>query len=420
MNAHVSRVVCRAAVGALAATLMVWLPPSAHAERVKPHLFGIDLIQLSAPAAPLVSTPTARLIVNWANVERSPGQLDWSKLDARIDMARQHGSKPLLTLFGTPAFYGVGESGVPSLLRPPRLSAYRTFVRALAERYGARADYQVFAEMNCPCNYIGTPRHMAKMTRVAALEVRRHAPGAEVVAPHGPIRYSSNRAWFREYWSERVGGKPVAELVDVASLSGFPRARIGPEKGIKLVKWLRRMTSQYGFSGPIWIVEINYDVNGGRATVPISVDQQVANVVKTYVLNASIGTERVYWHYWSPPTPNMNTAMLTPDNQLAAPGRAFGVIQPWLIDTRAAGCTITKGDLYTCLFITKKAERRVIWSMSGRERRVVVPDRTRRLFSPDGTVRDISSRGRVRVGLVPVMIESRREPSRGKGNDPRR
>ena len=37
-----------------------------------------------------------------------------------------------------------------------------------------------------------------------------------------------------------------------------------------------------------------------ESTVPIGIDQQVANVVKTYVLNASIGTQRVYWHYWSP------------------------------------------------------------------------------------------------------------------------
>jgi hypothetical protein len=411
MITHFSRTTSVAIVGALAAALIAWLTPAAHADRVRPELFGMDLIQQKAPSAPLGPTPTMRLIINWQLVERSPGEYDWSGVDARIDMARQHDSRPLITLYGTPTFYGVGNADGPAQHRAPKLSAYRLFVRALAERYGARADYQLWAEMNCPCNYIGTPRHMAKMARIAGQEVRLHAPGAKVVAPHGPIRFKENRDWFREFWSQRVGGKQVARWVDVATLSGFPLPRHGPEKGLRLVKALRRMTANHGFSGPIWIVEINYDVNGPRRTVPIGMEEQVANVVKTYVLNASIGTERVYWHYWARPASNMNTAMLTADNQVAPPGKAFGVIQPWLIGTRAEGCTVTKnGDLYSCLFTVKRAERRVIWSVSGRERRIAIPDRTRKVSFPDGTVRKIGTRKRIRVGAVPLMIESWRAP----------
>lgn len=422
MTTHLPRKISRALVGALVAALLGGAPtPTAHAERVKPELFGMDMIQFTAPQAPLVSTPTMRLIVRWSMVERSPGDYDWSELDARLDMARQHGSRPLLTIYSTPSFYATGAAVSPDFLRPPKLSAYRTFVRALADRYGSRADYQPWAEMNCPCNYIGPPRRMAKMVRIASQEVRRHAPRAKVVAPHGPIRYSYNRVWFREFWSQRVGGESVADWVDVATLSGFPLPRHGPEKGIRLVKALRRMTAEHGFSGPIWIVEINYDVFGPNPTVPISMDRQVANVVKTYVLNASIGTERVYWHYWTTPKAHMNTAMLTSDKELAPPGRAFDVIQPWLVGTRAEGCTITRGgDLYSCLFTIKRAERRVMWSVAGKERRVTVPDRTRQVFFPDGTVRQIGARKRVRVGLVPVMIESWRTPGRTNREVPQR
>lgn len=418
MNTHLLRAVSRVAVGVLAASLITWLPAAAHADRVKPEFFGMDLANQTAPSGPLVSTPTMRLLVYWSKIELSPGQFDWSALDARIEMARQNGSRPLITLMGSPTFYVEREPNVLDYVLPPRLSAYRNFVRALAERYGSRADYQLWSEMNGTHAYKGPPRHMAKMARIAGQEVRRHAPGAKVVAPQGPIRYKDGRDWFREFWSERVGGKPVGDWVDAASLSGFPLAKDGPERGIWLVKWLRRMTAEQGFSGPIWIVEINYDVNGPRPTVPISTDEQVANVVKTYVLNASIGTERVYWHYWNAPVENMNTATLTADNQVAPPGKAFGVIQPWLIGTRAEGCTITKGDLYSCLFTTKRTERRVIWTKSGRSQRVVVPDGTTQVFFPDGTVRPIGARKRVKVGLVPVLVESARESGRAKDNSP--
>lgn len=409
MTSHLSLKASRATAALLIAAVAALLPQtSAHADRVKPELFGMDLIQQAAPAAPLESTPTMRLIVRWSGIERSPGQYDWSELDARMEMARQHGSRPLLTLYSTPSFYAVGAGGdIADYVRPPKLTGYRGFVRALAQRYGDRADYQLWAEMNVPGNYYGLPRHMAKMAKIAGQEVHQHAAGAKVVAPQGPIRYPGNREWFRAFWSERVGGKPVGRWVDVATLSGFPLPKHGPEKGLRLVEALRRIAAKGGFSGPVWIVEINYDVNGPNPTVPISMDQQVANVVKTYVLNASIGTERVYWHYWSKPVSNMNTAMLTADAKVAPPGKAFGVIQPWLIGTRAEGCTVTRnGDVYSCLFTRKRAERRVMWSVSGRERSVAVPDRTRKVFSADGTVRKLAGVKRVRIGTVPVMIES--------------
>lgn len=408
MNSIVSSRAWPAAVaGLLTVALMVSVSPSAHAERVRPELFGMDLIQQTAPSAPLPSTPTMRLIVSWSEVEGSPGRYDWASVDGRLDMARQHSSRPLLTIYSTPDFYALGSADDPLYVHPPKLSAYRAFVRALAQRYGSRVDYQLWAEMSVRSNYVGSPRRMAKMARIASQEVRAHAPRAQVVAPQGPIRYPEDQKWFRSFWNKRVGGKPVAKWVDVATLSGFPLARHGAERGLRLVKLLRRITTNNGFTGPIWIVEINYDVNGPRATVPISMDAQVANVVKTYVLNASIGTQRVYWHYWSPPVPNMNTAMLTADNQVAPPGKTFGVIQPWLIGTNAKGCTVTKDDIYSCLFTTKRFERRVIWTVSGKNRHVTTPERARRLHMPDGAVRRIRSDEVVRAGLVPVMIESR-------------
>ncbi len=415
MSTPALRTVVRTVLGALAASLVAWSPvPSAHAERVKPELFGMDLIQQTAPTAPLGPTPTMRLIVNWSKVEVSPGTYDWTGLDARVAMARANQSRPLFTLFGTPSFHAVHRMpGAPIYVQPPRLRAYRAFVRALVERYGAGVDYQVWAEMNVPGNYVGTPRNMAKMAWIMSREVDGRAPQARVVAPQGPIRYRENRDWFRKFWEMRVKGKRVGKWVDVATLSGFPLPRWGPEKAIRLVKWLRRITADQGFTGPIWIVEINYDVLGFKPTARISMDQQVANVVKTYVLNASIGTQRVYWHYWSKPVAHMNTAMLTADGEVAPSGKAFGVIQPWLIGTKAKGCTITRnGDLYSCLFVTRESERRVLWSVSGYERRVLVPAGTTTVSAPDGTVRPMGSAKRVKVGLVPVMIESPRERDR--------
>lgn len=415
MTTPLQTAVARAAMGLIVAAVSLGVSsPVAHAdEKVRPQLFGMDMIQKTATQmiTPLdhdVPMPTMRLIARWSGIEKSAGDYYWSDLDARIATAVGRGARPLLTVYGTPVFHALGGAEGTSDVRPPKLSAYRAFVSALAQRYGDRVDYQLWAEANVSSNYIGTVRHMAKMTKIASQEVRQHAPGAKVVAPQGPIRLPGSRGWFRQYWTEKVGGKPIAKWVDVATLSGFPLPKHGPEKGLRLVKVMRRIAAEGGFNGPIWIVEINYDVLGRKPTVPISMDQQVANVVKTYVLNASIGTQRVYWHYWSPPVPIMNTAMLTSDLQVAPPGKAFGVIQPWLIGTRARGCTTSRnGDVYTCLFTKNRVERRVVWTVSGRERRVAVPDGTRRLSWPDGAVQRFDGGARIRVGTIPVMVESR-------------
>ena len=411
MSTSPLRTLVRTVVGALVAALIASTPlPAAHADRVTPELFGMDLIQLPEPAVPLGPTPTARLIVKWAGIETTRGDYDWSALDARIRMAEESGSKPLLTIYATPAFHAVGEYVSPqwSYLRPPSIRAYRAFVRALAKRYGTRVDYQLWAEMNVPGNYLGTREHMAKMVWAGSKAVRAAAPGALVVAPQGPVRLRGNRNWFRKFWGLRVHGKPVGKWVDVATFSGFPLAKHGPEKQIRLTKWVRRITSENGFTGPIWIVEVNYGIRLPRPTVPVSMDRQVANVVKTYVLNASIGTQRVYWHYWSKPNPYLDTAMLTDDNQVAPPGKAFAAIQPWLIGTRAEGCTVKRDDLYSCLFTTKRVERRVVWTVSGKRRSILAPAGATTVSSPDGTVRPMGSAKRVKVGLVPVMVESPR------------
>lgn len=405
------RTVIYAVVGGLVAAFVASSPlPVAHAERVDSEFFGMDMTQELAPAAPLPSTPTMRLIVNWSSIEQSAGQFDWSNLDARLRMADENRSRPLLTIYGTPAFHAVGEYVSPqwSYLRPPSIRAYRAFVRALAKRYGTRVDYQLWAEMNVPGNYLGTREHMAKMVWAGSKAVRAAAPGALVVAPQGPVRLKGNRNWFRKFWGLRVHGKPVGKWVDVATFSGFPLAKHGPEKQIRLTKWVRRITSENGFSGPIWIVEVNYGIRLPRPTVPVSMDRQVANVVKTYVLNASIGTQRVYWHYWSKPTSVMDTAMLTEDDQVAPPGKAFASIQPWLIGTRAEGCTVKRDDLYSCLFTTKRVERRVVWTVSGKRRSILAPAGATTVSSPDGMVRPMGSAKRVKVGLVPVMVESPR------------
>ena len=58
MSTSPLRTLVRTVVGALVAALIASTPlPAAHADRVTPELFGMDLIQQTAPTVPLGPTP---------------------------------------------------------------------------------------------------------------------------------------------------------------------------------------------------------------------------------------------------------------------------------------------------------------------------------------------------------------------------
>jgi hypothetical protein len=69
--------------------------------------------------------------VEWDAIETSPGQFDWSELDAIVTTANANGLKVMLSVQHAPTFYRSASSG----LTPADPPTYRTFMQALAGRY---------------------------------------------------------------------------------------------------------------------------------------------------------------------------------------------------------------------------------------------------------------------------------------------
>ena len=119
--------------------------------------------------------------VTWPDIETSPGVYDWSRLDALVSAAQEHGVEVTLVLAMTPSFYGPAPT-----LPPTDLTAYADYVRAVMTRYrdfdGRRgiAAYEVVERGQRPDvldRYAGAARP-ADPDRVAdppAGRPRRHA-----------------------------------------------------------------------------------------------------------------------------------------------------------------------------------------------------------------------------------------------------
>ena len=133
---------------------------------------------------------------------------------------------------------------------------------------------------------------------------RQVDPGATLVGPSFAARMSGQRQWLFDYTSQRVGGKPVWRYYDATALSLYPKAtygdRIGgPEDAMAVLAKARRQLARAGApqSQPIWGTEVNYGVTSdASAAQPVSNRRQVANVVRTYLLGAAQGLQRMFWY----------------------------------------------------------------------------------------------------------------------------
>jgi hypothetical protein len=398
---------------------------AAKAPLITAGLFGVHhqgvLIDGAAgwPQAPVGSIRLWDNQVSWRELEVSPGVFDWTRLDTAMAKAREHGASVLLVLGQTPAFHSTRPAAAstygPGASAMPTMTAWKTYVRNVAYRnrtvWGGIASFQVWNEANVRGYWSGTPAQMAKLTKWTDDALRAAGSSAKLVAPAMVTRLIGQRAWIRDFYKQRVGGKNVSAYVDALSFQLYPAASAGPEASMKLLAAVRVTLARYRIHKPIWNTEVNYGLVGGPtaggSAAAVSTDRQVANVLRTFVLNAANRVARVYWYAWDV-RGIANTTLVAEDRTTLTPaGQAFLTARSWLLGSRPAGCTKARNGTWTCTFTTSTQTRRVVWNPSGTVRYGVPAGRTRlTTWSSVTSTRPTTSR--VRVGVVPVLFTTPR------------
>jgi polysaccharide biosynthesis protein PslG len=143
---------------------------------------------------------TLRQKFDWAEIETSPGEYDFSLYDGYVADAMRHGFEVLPILFNPPAFRSSDPDADPKDgVYPPRRNVeFADFATALVRRYGPDGSFweldpslprrplrawQVWNEPNTK-HYWPTgpkPEQYAGMLRVVGAAIKRADPGAEVV-----------------------------------------------------------------------------------------------------------------------------------------------------------------------------------------------------------------------------------------------
>jgi hypothetical protein len=407
------------------------LPASASVFLVRHTLFGMH--EDSRASFTELHEGSVRLWdvgVQWRDVEthRDGKKYDWTRLDRIVGEAQAAHAEVTMVVAGTPRFY----SRNPWNLRVRRIPAYKSFVKALMQRYrdfhGERgiAAYEVWNEANISTFWTGSVGTMARLTK-AMYDVRnRFDKHASVIAPPMVTRLSYQLTWVSEYYHQRVDGRAVWRYVDAVALSMYPLPTYGrrtgvPEDSMRQLHTVKRLLhrAKVPVAKPIWGTEINFGLQtgdlGGTRSVPITDARQAANVMRTYLLGAANGLKRVFWYrYFWPHLPtggNMANTQLTEPTDITSvtpAGRAYARAQEWMHGTLLGTkghrpCPTDRHGTYRCVVEDASGKRYIYWNPFT-SAKVTLPGGVHEAEGVLGGTSPVDPHSTLKVSFKPVMV----------------
>jgi len=381
----------------LAGVLLPTAPAAAVDVRVDTRIFGVHDGGLSSVSSGTVGSLRLWDVgTTWRDIETSPGTYDFARLDGMVSAAQTRNVEVTLVLGMTPDFYAPPGGGSTS--NPADLGAWARYVTAVVSRYksfnGKRGihAYQVWNEANVKSFWTGSPVQMAALTKATWNAVKAVDKAAIVVGPAFAARIAEQTRGIGFFYYIKINGIAVWRYLDVISLNLYPLDRYGSKLGLPetSMSLLAKAKEQMRLRGvpvtgkrakPIWNTEGNYGMKSGlgqagTAAVPISPDRQAAYVVRTYLLNASRGVQRVHWYTWNlghlPGGGTLGNTVLTDPadgTTRTLAGNAYALVRGWMAGGTLVGAYATSRPCgkdargtYTCVIKYAGGVKRVYWN----------------------------------------------------------
>jgi hypothetical protein len=403
--------------------------------KVSPRLFGVhDRFLTSLHHR---STKSIRLWdagVTWPTIEPSQGSYLWAPLDNIVQQAHANGTEVTLVLGLSPSYAAATSTGMPNL------AMYKAYLTAVMSRYSQKnwgyrgiAAYQVWNEVNITTFWTGTTAQMVSLTK-AAYDVRNRVDrGALLIAPAMVTRLGFEQKGISTFYSSKVPGthKPVWKYVDAASLNLYPtqtialahgRSRIStPEDSMVLLRTVRGLLAKAKVpsSLPVWNTEVNYGMGAGTAAAPLSESRQIANVMRTYLLNAANGVKRVDWYAYDMGALStggtLGNTLLTdptdrPAGDLTPAGQAFTRIESWMKGTLIGTatrqpCVTDRHGTYTCEVKYRHGVGRIYWNPT-HSAKVKLVRSARTKVDEYGATGKAKGGSKLKVSYQPVLVKS--------------
>jgi hypothetical protein len=238
---------------------------------------------------------TLRINLVWAWVQPDPStEYDWSHYDEVIGDAARNGIQVLPTVYGSPSWAAIAQNYPPL---QGNLYAFRAFVSAAAQRYGANGIFwathpeiprlpviwwQLWNEVSSSNFWDATPKakEYVDLLRVFHEGIKEVDPSAKILlAGLFPTPIAPNSIPFRRYL-RALYEAGARRLFDGAALHPYSTT---PQIALQRVRAMRRLMTRYGDRRkPIWITEIGWATAGLPPSATVSPEQQATYLVNTY------------------------------------------------------------------------------------------------------------------------------------------
>lgn len=302
-------------------------------------------------------------LVNWQYSEPSRGSFNWSRLDAWVAAAQQHGLTITYANGGIPKWAvsstdtsqcapeSVGSTIENCYAMVANISDWDNFVTKLATRYKGKLIYELWNEPRANGTYL-TVADMVKLTEHEYSIIRSIDPGATILCC--AFRAYNNYQYMGQYFA--AGGVTGADGI---SFHGIFKPPAPPAEAIvSEVSTVRQIMSSYGLSAkPL------FDTEGGWAILdPPSDSDKPGWVAKWYLLQWFKGVKRAYWYGWNNWRPLWSST-----SGINAAGIAYEQVSNWLMGATMKPCVIlSDGSTWTCpLTRANGYQGLVVWNANG-------------------------------------------------------
>ena len=327
-------------------------------------LFGMHFHHVGGVTPwPSISIPEWRLWdahTAWPDLEPKKGQWRFQTLDAYLTLAAQHHTDVLLPLGLSPRWASARPTErstyQPGFAAEPRnIEDWREYVATVVAHCKGRVrGYEIWNEPNSKSFWTGSVSQMVALTQAASAIIRRIDPQAIIVSPSATT--SSGVDWLSQFL--QMGG---GQYVDVIGYH-FYVAPQPPEAMIPLIQKVKQVMAENGVGNkPLWNTECAWP---SPRPFP-SEDLAAGYLARAYILNWAAGVQRLYWYAWDNHVFDV-TQTTRQDNQTLTPaGRAYGIIQKWLVGARMEACSEGADHTWTCRLTRNGTTEWIVWNADG-------------------------------------------------------
>jgi len=224
----------------------------------------------------------------WSRIEPQQDNWNFEDYDIMVNKAGDAGIK-VLGVLAYDNWWIHADQKSHGYISPEQIPDFLNYVRRTAEHFIGRVGaWCIWNEPNSSRFWNGTVEEYTELVRQAAAVIKKTDNNVIVLGG----AFARNVTGLPKKMINSLFESNAMENVDAIAFHPY---ELNINRSIKLYKQFEEIVSQYGYNDKIWVTEIGYPTGGWY---PTKVSEVIfpLRVVKTFVLLAAGGAERVFWY----------------------------------------------------------------------------------------------------------------------------